>query len=73
MTFACANVIAVRVKEELVAPACCSGVGLGGEGNKDWDTFTNSGAEEGLPEGKVPTVRVVPRPNFAEKTQGDSA
>ena len=47
--------------------------GIGLEGNKDWDTFTNSGAEEGLPEGKVPTVRVVLRPNFAEKTQGDSA
>ena len=70
MTFTCANVIAVQVKEELVAPACCSGVGLGGEGNKDWDTFTNSGAEEGLPEGKVPTVGVVPRPDFAEKTIG---
>jgi hypothetical protein len=41
LTFTCANVIAVQVKEELVAPACCSGVGLGGEGNKDWDTFTN--------------------------------
>ena len=73
MTFTCANVIAVRVKEELVAPACCSGVGLGEEGNEDWDTFTNSGAEEGLPEGKVPAVGVVPRPDFAEKTQGDPA
>ena len=67
------NVIAVQVKEELVAPACCSGVGLGGEGNKDWDTFTSSGAEEGLPEGKVPAVRVVPRPDFAKKTRGDPA
>ena len=71
MAFTCANVIAVRVKEELVAPACCSGVGLGGEGNEDWDTFTSSGAEEGLPKGKVPTVGVVPRAYFAKKTQGD--
>ena len=65
--------IAVQVKEELVAPACCSGVGLGGEGNEDRDTVTNSGAEEGLPEGEVPAVRVVPRPDFAEITQGDPA
>jgi hypothetical protein len=33
------NVITLQVKQELVAPACCSGVGLGGEGNKDWDTL----------------------------------
>ena len=39
------------------------------EGNKDWDTFTNSGAEEGLPEGKVPAVCVVPRPDTAKKPQ----
>ena len=61
--------VAVQVKEELVAPACCSGVGLDGEGNKDRDTFTNGGAE-GLPEGEVPAVCVVPRADFAEKTQG---
>ena len=70
MTFTCANVIAVQVKEELVAPACCSGVGLDGEGNKDRDTFTNGGAE-GLPEGEVPAVRVVPRADFAEKPHRD--
>ena len=63
--------VAVQVKEELVAPACCSGVGLGGEGNEDRDTVTNSGAEEGLPEGEVPAVRVVPRADFSEKTQRD--
>ena len=73
MTFTCANVIAVRVKEELVAPACCSGVRVGGEGNEDRDRFTNRGAEEGLPKGKVPTVGVVPRAYFAKKTQGDPA
>jgi hypothetical protein len=71
VTVTCANVVAVQVKEELVAPASCSGVGLGGEGNKDWDMSTNSGAEEGLPEGEVPAVRVVPRADFAEKTQRD--
>ena len=63
----------MQVEEELVAPACCSGVGLGGEGNKDWDTFTNSGAEDGLPEGEVTAVRMVPRPDFAKKPQGDPA
>ena len=63
--------VAVQVKEELVAPACCSGVGLDGEGNKDRDTFTNGGAEEGLPEGEVPAVRMVPRADFVEKTQRD--
>ena len=63
----------MQLKEELIAPACCSGVGLDGEGNKDWDTFTNSGAEEGLPEGKVPAVCVVQRLDFAEKPQGDPA
>ena len=46
---------------------------MGGEGNEDWDTFTSSGAEEGLPKGKVPTVGVVPRPDFAKKTHGDPA
>ena len=46
---------------------------MGGEGNKDWDTFTNRGAEEGLPEGKVSAVRVVPRADLAEKTQRDPA
>ena len=65
--------IAVQVKEELVAPAYCSAVGLGREGNEDRDTFTNRGAEEGLPKGKVPTVGVVPRAYFAKKTQGDPA
>ena len=74
VTFTCANVIAVQVKEDkLVAPACCFGVGLSGDGNKDWDTFTNSGAEVGLPKGKVPTVGVVPRAYFAKKPQGDPA
>ena len=71
MTLACANVIAVRVKEELVAPACCSGVGLGGEGNEDRDTLTYRGAEEGLPEGEVLAVRLVPRADFAEKPHRD--
>ena len=44
---------------------------MGVEGNEDWDTFTKGGAEEGLPEGEVPAVRVVPRADFAEKTQRD--
>jgi hypothetical protein len=39
VTFTCANVIAVQVKETFIAPACCSGVGLGGEGNEDWDAL----------------------------------
>ena len=43
----------MQVEEELVAPACCSGVGLGGKGNEDRDRFTKRGAEEGLPEGEV--------------------
>ena len=49
----------MQVEEELVAPACCSGVGLGGKGNEDRDRFTKRGAEEGLPEGEVPAVRVL--------------
>ena len=71
MTFTCANVVAMQVEEELVAPACCSGVGSGGEGKEDRDRFTKRGAEEGLPEGEVPAVRVVPRADFSEKTQRD--
>ena len=63
----------MQVEEELVAPACCSGVGLGGKGNEDRDRFTKRGAEEGLPEGEVSAVRVVPRADLAEKTQRDPA
>ena len=70
MAFTCANVIAVRVKEELVAPACCSGVGLGVEGNEDWDTFTKGGAEEGLPKGKVPTCRRGAEGLFCQENPG---
>ena len=69
--------IAVQVKEELVAPAYCSAVGLGREGNEDRDTLTYRGAE-GLPKGKVPTDQLsawcrLPRPDFAKKPQGDPA
>ena len=52
----------MQVEEELVAPACCSGVGLGGKGNEDRDRFlTKRGAEEGLPEEGLMIWRVTLR------------
>ena len=60
----------MQVEEELVAPACCSGVGLGGKGNEDRDRFTKRGAEEGLPEGEVPAVRVCRGPILPRKPRG---